>query len=574
MRLSAVRGPPSKGPNQVQANHEVTGSAPAGTQAGSGAVTAGTPPKVRTALRRPTVEQLAVITLGLLVAGVHNVPYLLRQPYWTDEAWVAVTTRFPLSELSATTSSTPIGWSVLLRLFTVRGEQTGRLLPLAFAAAAVMIAYWLGRGIGWQRRDISVGAGLLAAVAVLLVPAMLVRDDLKQYTADACLSLLVLALTSRLERNWSRRTLAGLSVAVWGGMLFSDAVAFVGVVAFGALFAATLCRRDWRRLAETALTGAATAALMAAVYEAFDARADYPGLKAYWSGFYLPAAKGLHADVEFVISRWDSVGAYFGLGPVWVAAPLVVAGLVTMFRAGRPVTAIAVAALWPELLVLSALGQYPFLDLRTSTFLFAITAAVAAIGVAGVCSLLIAHFNGLLAAGLAAVALVVFAAGTAPYVRSRQIPVEDVRDQVRYIVARESRDEVILVNLNSNWGFAYYWPAGNPARRPDSAVAQGYEAYFPNKPDIVIARNRDVAAIDAALSQALALARQHSCSRIWLVRTHLSAREQVDWRVALRQQKLALASVGRHGLGVIREAPRAAGEPGCRQAGYDHAVRS
>jgi uncharacterized membrane protein len=543
----------------LQVNHEATESAPAATETESGAVARGAPARVRAALRRPTLEHLAVLTLGLLVAGVHNVPYLLRQPYWTDEAWVAVTTRFPFSQLPATTSSTPIGWSALLRLFTVRGEQTGRLLPLAFAGIAVVIAYWLGRGIGWRRRDVSVGAGLLTAIAVLLVPAMLVRDDLKQYTADACLSLLVLALTSRLERNWSRRTLAGLSVAVWGGMLFSDAVAFVGVAAFGALLAAALCRRAWRRLAETALTGAVTAVLMAAVYEAFDARADYTGLKAYWRGFYLPAARGLHADAEFVISRWHAVGADFGLGPIWLAVPLVAAGLVTMFRLGRPATAVAVAVLWPELLALSALRQYPFLDLRTSTFLFAITAAVAAIGVAGVCSLLVPHVQGLLAAGLAAVALVVFAAGTVPYVRSRMIPNEDVRDQVRYIVAREARDDVILVNLNSNWGFAYYWPAGDPARRPDISVAQGYEAFFPGQPDIVVARNRDEAAVDTALEQALAAARQHACSRIWVVRTHLSAQEQAAWRVALRQQKLTLARAGRHGLSVIQ-----IGGPACR----------
>ena len=182
-------------------------------------------------MRRLTAEHLAVLALGLLVVLVHNVGYLLRQPFWTDEAWVAVTTRFPLSQLRATTSSTPIGWS---------------------------------------RREVSVGAGLLTAVAVLLVPAMLVRDDLKQYTADACLSLLVLALTSRLERDWSRGGLAGLSVAVWGGMLFSDPVAFVGVAAFGALLAVQLCRRAWGRLVETVVTGGCTAVLMFAVYKAFD----------------------------------------------------------------------------------------------------------------------------------------------------------------------------------------------------------------------------------------------------------------------------------------------------------------
>jgi hypothetical protein len=511
------------------------------------------------AARRLTPEHLAVLALGLLVVVVHNVGYMLRQPFWTDEAWVAVTTRFPLSQLRETTSSTPIGWSVLLRLFTERGEQTGRLLPLVFAGAAVIVAYWLGRGIGWTRREISVAAGLLTAIAVLLVPAMLVRDDLKQYTADACLSLLVLMLTSRLERDWSRGGLVGLSVSVWGGMLFSDAVAFVGAAAFGALFAVQLCRQAWGRLAETAVTGACTAVFMVAVYKAFDVGADVPGLKAYWRAFYLPAANGLHADLEFMISRFHAVGPYFGLGPGWLALPLVAAGLITMFRLGRPATAVAVAILWPELLALSALRQYPFLDLRTSTFLFAITAAVAAIGLAGFCSLLRPRFKGLLAVGLAALALAAFAAGTQPYVRSRTIPNEDVRDQIRYIVAREGRDDVILVNLSSNWGFANYWPVGDPARRQDTAVLQGYEAYFPDQPDIVVARNRDPAAIDGALAQALALARQHTCSRIWLVRTHLLAQEQVAWRVALRQQKLTVARTGRHGLSVIQ-----IGGPSCR----------
>ncbi len=533
----------------MHVNHEAAGSAPTATPAESGAVTPGKPAQARAARRRLTAEHLAVLALGLLVVVVHNVGYLLRQPFWTDEAWVAVTTRFPLSQLRETTSSTPIGWSLLLRLFTERGEQTGRLLPLAFAGAAVIVAYWLGRGIGW-RREISVAAGLLTAAAVLLVPAMLVRDDLKQYTADACLSLLVLALTSRLERDWSRGGLAGLSVAVWGGMPFSDAVAFVGTAAFGALLAVQLCRRAWGRLAETALIGACTAVLMLAVYKAFDVGADSPVLKAYWGSFYLPTDKGLHADLDFMASRFHAVGAYFGLGPAWLGLPLVVAGLVTMFRLGRPATAVAIAILWPELLALSALRQYPFLDLRTSTFLFAITAAVAAIGLTGVCSLLLPRFNGLLAGGLAAVALVVFVAGATPYVRSRMIPNEDVRDQVRYITAHEKRGDVILVNLSSNWGFAYYWPVGDPARRPDTVVAQGYEAYFPDQPDIVVARNRDLAGVTAALAQALALA-GHSCSRIWVVRTHLLPQEHAAWRVALRRQKLTLVRVGRHGLGVI-----------------------
>ena len=384
---------------------------------------------------------------------------------------------------------------------------------------------------------------------MLLVPAMLVRDDLKQYTADACMALLVLALTSRLEREWSRPGLVALSAAVWGGMLFSDAAAFAGVAAFGAVCVVQLARRAWRRLAEVAAVGAGTAVLMLGVYEGFDARAAVPGLTAYWSNFYLPVGNGLHADIKFVTSHFSAVGAYFGLGPAWLALPLVLAGLVTIFRLGRPATAVTAAVLWPEMLVVSAAQKYPFLDLRTSTFLFAVTAAVAAIGVAGVCSLLRPWLRGTLAAGLAALAVAAFVIHAQPYVRSHNIPNEDVRDQARYVAAHAARGDVILVNLSSNWGFAYYWPTGVPARRADAAVLQGYEAYFPDQPDIVVARSRDSAGVDAALSQALA--RQRACGKIWLVRTHVITAEQQAWTTALRQQKLTATPVGHDGLSVI-----------------------
>jgi hypothetical protein len=501
-----------------------------------------------------------VLVAGLLVLVVHDVGYLLSQPFWNDETWVAVTTRFPLSQLPATTSSTPIGWSVLLRGFTVSGEQTSRLLPLAFAGAAVVVGYWLARRLGWPRRDASVAAGLLSAAGVLLVPGMLVRDDLKQFTADACLALLTLALTSRLEREWSRGGLAALSVSAWGGMLFSDAAGFVGVAAFAAVCIVQLARRSWRRLAEAATAAALTAVLMFAVFEAFDARAETPGLTSFFSGDYLPVSRGLHDDLRFVVAQFEGVGNYFGLGHWWLAIPLVAAGLVTMFRLGRPATALAIAALWPEMLALSALKKYPFLNPLTSTFLYAITAVVAAIGVAGVCSALRPWLRTGLAAGLAAVAAAVFVVGARPYVRSHEIPPEDIRDQALYVASHYSaRDDVILVNLASNWGFAYYWPIGEPARRPAPAVLQGYEAYFPDQPRIVVARSLTNGAVAAALAQALALARQHSCARVWLVRAHVEAAERLAWKLALRKQGVTPRNLGHGGLSVIQPA-----DPRCR----------
>jgi hypothetical protein len=506
--------------------------------------------------RRLTLEHLLALLLGLLVLAVHDVPYMLSVSYWDDESWVAVTARFPLSQLRQTTNSTPIGWTAVLRVITVGRTEDARLMPLAFAGAAVVIAYWLGRQLGWQLREAGIAAGVLAAIGVLLVPGMLVRNDLKQYTADACLSLLALALTSRLERQWSRGALIALSVAVWGGMLFSDGVAFVGAAAFAAVCLVQLARRAWRRFGEAVVTGVITSVLMLAVYKEFDAAAVKSGLvySPHFRNYYLPVHQGLHASLQFITAQFTAVHNIFNLGPAWLAVPLFVAGVVTVFCQGRPATGLALAALYPEMLALSAAHKYPFLDLRTSTFLFAITAAVAGIGVVGVCVALRRWLKQWTVALLVAASVVAaggFAVGAAPYVRMHSIPNEDERAQTLYVAAHARPSDVILVNMNTNWGFAYYWPVGQPSRRPDPNVVQGYEAYFPSQPRIVVAFNRNDSAVAAALSQAVTESRQRSCSPIWLIRTHVSTTEYAAWHQALKTQGLTASPVGVAGLRII-----------------------
>ena len=519
----------------------------------------------RTWLRRFTPEHLLVLVLSLGVLVVHNVGYMLSQPFWNDEAWVAVTTRFPLSQLLETTSSTPIGWSFLVRVFTFGASESSRIVPLAFAGLAVAAAYWLARGLGWQGRADQVVAGVLAGLAVLLVPAMLLRDDLKQYTADAFVALLILVLTSRLERTWSRRALAALSVAVWGGMLISDVAAFTGVAAIGALFVVQVVRRAWGRVTEVVVAGAATAVLMLGVYEAFDARAaDALGASTFWDGYYVPLSHGVHASWAFITMMFGRLHADFGLGPAWLALPLVIIGLVTMFRLGRPATALAAIVLLPEMIVLSALKVYPFGDLRTSTWLIAVTVAVAAIGVAGISALARQWLRGgalawAAALTVAAAAVAGFSVAAAPYVRGHPIPNEDVRDQADYVAKHAAADDVILVNLNSNWGFAYYWPYGQPARRLTTVVRQGYEAYFPDQPRIVVAPNRNLAGVTTALREALGRVRPGSCERIWLVRSHVIPSEAAAWKEALAAAHLTPVTVGSHGLSVL--------EPGGRSCG-------
>jgi hypothetical protein len=500
-----------------------------------------------------------VALLCLLVLVFHDVGYLLRQPYWNDESWVAVTVRFPLTKLPAVTSTTPIGWSFLLRLLTFGHGQSGRLLPLAFAALAVVPAYWLARRLDWKDNGVAIVAGTLAAAGVLLVPAMLVRDDLKQYTADACLALAVLAATSRLERRWSRRSLVLLSVAIWGGMLLSDAAAFAGAAALGAVCLLELVRRNWRRLGEAAVVAVVTALLGLGVYKLFYARSVVPGLTRYWGAFYIPTGRGLGTSVSFVVHQFEGTHSYFGLGPAWLAIPLVLAGLVTIGRLGRPATAVAVVALWAEMLVLGGLRKYPFLDLRTSTFLITITVVVAAIGVAGICAAVRTWLRGGklatgLAAVLAAVALLGFGIATGPYVRSHLLPFEQTRQQTQYVEAHAGPADLIVVSANSNWGFAYYWPQGSPATRRDLANLQLYQAVFPAQPRIIVVRERNYAQVKASMTQAMSMIRPGTCRRIWLVRTHETAAEVSAWTNVLRSFRLT-PRIGPGGVAEIQAGP-------------------
>jgi hypothetical protein len=321
-----------------------------------------------------------------------------------------------------------------------------------------------------------------------------------------------------------------------------------------------------------------TALLVIGVYEAFDARAAVPGLTAYWRNFYLPISEGLHAGLAFATAHFSAVGGYFGLGPAWVALPLVLAGLVTIFRLGRPATALTVAALWPEMLAISAAHRYPFLDLRTSTFLFAVTASVAAIGVAGACSLLRPWLKGTLAAGLPALALAAFVIQAQPYVRSHLIPREDARPGSlrRRSCCPRRRDpgqpeqqlglRLLLARRRSGPPARRRRPAGIRGILPRPARHRGC-----SRPGFCRGR--------AALSRAIA--RERACGKIWLVRTHMKAAEQHSWTRALHLHRLTATPVGHHGLSVIDTGGPDANEPlrsGCGQlpapAGYGGSARN
>jgi hypothetical protein len=494
-------------------------------------------------------DLLPPLLLAASVFLVHDVGYALTHNYWVDESWVAISTRYPLRQLPDVTSTTPIGWSALARLFVFAGQQGPRLLPLAFAAAAVAVAYTFARDLGWRDDRVRLGAGLLAAIGVLMVPAMLARNDLKQYTADACLALTVLALTSHLERVWSRRGLAVLAATAGGGMLFSHTVAFVGSTAFLAIAIVQLVRREWRRALEVAVAGAVAVAVMATVYLKFDAGAISPRLTTYWRFFYLPADEGAGASWHFFYLRLRHVRSDFGLGPAWLALPLVLAGLVTLFQVGRPMTACAIVLLAPLLITLSATKRYPLLDARTSTFLIVIVVVLAAIGVVALCVQLL-RWSAAAAVAVAVAATALFVAGASHDVRAHTIGSEgeNIRAQTNFVAAHRAPDDVILVNVTSSWGFAYYWNHGPLARRPTENVDTGFLTVFPTQRQIVVASGRKLKDVQAALRRALVTAKRTNAAHIWVVKAHVSIDESRVWIIAFQKMHIEAVVPGPQNL--------------------------
>jgi len=64
---------------------------------------AGSPPR---RVRPWQWETALVVALSALTFAVHDVAYVLSQPYWTDEAWVAASTKYPMTDLRDVTAST------------------------------------------------------------------------------------------------------------------------------------------------------------------------------------------------------------------------------------------------------------------------------------------------------------------------------------------------------------------------------------------------------------------------------------------------------------------------------------
>ncbi|MEV0568268.1 hypothetical protein [Dactylosporangium sp. NPDC050588] len=502
----------------------------------------------------PGIEKDAVAVGGLLAAVpvVHRIGPALDAPYWLDESWVALAAKAPLADLPWVTASTPLGWTLLV-WSVPGGGQLQRLIPLLFLAGSVLAAYAFGRCLGWPGRGWAVAAGLAAGAATLLIPAQVVRHDLKQYTAEGAVALLLLAMTAWLESAWSRRHLVLVGAGVVAGMLFSHPAALIGAAVLGALLLTSAVGVRRGRLRDTALVSAGTAVAALLVYVVLDRPNRNDALAGYWSGFF-PTVSGLSSYLGTRLAELTPA-----LGAPWqLVAAAAAVGVVAVARLRRPATALALLLI-PVIAVAAALaGVYPLLDQRTSHFVLVVAAVVAGTGLVRTA----ADLTGRLPArartrSVVAAVLVVTAVSAYAMANGRVLlhppapgdPGEDVRAQVAYVASHRRPDDVIAVNMSGQFGFAYYWSEDLPLLRRGGPMATGWYVSYAAGSRILVASGRDTAAVADLVAAAERLAGANG--RIWLVRSHVNADERAAWQAALARGGVDEVAVGPEPLATL-----------------------
>jgi hypothetical protein len=503
---------------------------------------------LRRSLGRPgVVDACLAVVVGLAALLVHDVPYLLHQSFWVDEAWVADTVRAPIGLTHSLGLITPLGWTFLLRLVPFGGPERLRLVPLAFTMLAAAAGYLFGRELRLTRYT----TGILTGAAVLLSPAMLVQNDLKEYTAEAAACLVVLALVARIENEWRRRRLVAIAAVASFGLLFANTLLFVGVAAMACLALECLVTRSYRRIIEIAVASAGMLLVSLVIYEIVLRPEVGPKVTAYWDSFYVPT-RSASAAVAFIHLALHNLAPYLGFRSLIVDAAGALAGMAALIWLRR----FALAAMFPVLLamviVASAARKYPFGDPRTSTFWMVLVPVLIAVAVAAA-GRLVTRIDRRAPLLITVVALALWVSATDSYIRSHSIPVEDVHSEVTYLDAHFRPGDVVIVSYGASFGFAYYYPP-NPSF-PVGPGPNGHVVAYPRLPWMVVLTARRAVDIANALATArakIAAEPAGARGRIWIIRSHQTPTEVRAWRRDLAGARVQTIRVGHDPILVLQ----------------------
>jgi hypothetical protein len=484
-------------------------------------------------LTAPRIRHILIVLAASVVftAVAYDIGYILTAPFWWDELWVAVSARFPLSDLPAITSSTPIGWNVLQQSFSTFGEQAQRIVPLIFVAASSTTAYFLGyvATVGTRRAKIATGA--FVGTAVALSPLLLARTDLKQYTADIFFTLLIVTLATLADRWNSRPPLYSLTIVSSLGMLFTLTIPFTAATAFAALLVAALLNRQWARIRPILVGGTIAGASIIVMYLGLYFRSQ-GALQSYWKARgYFPSPLQLP---KFLVERMGDITGItrFALDVIilLVVLAVLVAGILLARRSRRFVPALFIVFLAAGMALLGMAKIYPFLDTRTSLFLILAVVATSALTVAHGVRWAVERFvressRVTVITSALVVSLIAITAVGVPSLHSHTMYVdnftnssEDARSQINYLKVHRAAGDVIITDLRGAMAMGYYWPALGGHWQAVKDRTNGFVIAYPDSANvIVVSQNAPKAEFLAAVTGALS---KNPTATVWFVETH------------------------------------------------------
>jgi hypothetical protein len=481
-------------------------------------------------MTRPAVVRGAVVTVTavVLVAFSHDWVYVLREPLWGDEAWIVVTRLFPISDLPHLTSSAPIGWNAVVRLFSeALGDTGGRIFVQAFNVGAIIAAFAVGRRLPLRHpavpRDVFAG---VIALGIGLAPFVLLRLDLKHYSADTFFTLIILALClAAARRSRNHRALVALTVVSALGLLFSFAVLFVAIAAFTGLLIEHLVRRDRREAGVTVVAGAIAAAGISLCYLMFYARGDNSALRDFWEPQFPVSVLDLP---RFTLARLVAVDHWASFPWLFVSLPLLAIGVVVLVRGRHWTAALMVPVGYLVMGVLSVLHRYPLLDARTSTYLFVLVSVVTIASAIWLLDLV----RRVLAQGIRRIAtplgttvgraapaitvVVIVAALAVPNWRAHTLPGYDTVHQGDYVAEHRTPGDLVLFNVLASYQLGLTWREDEPAWCPDPTAWTGFYICYPDADDL-----RGFHTLDEAYDMIDAHLAAHPGARVWLIRSNV-----------------------------------------------------
>jgi hypothetical protein len=315
-----------------------------------------------------------VATAALLLLGValRFAAYAVGRPLWLDEASLSLNIGSrSLVGLTGTLdyhqfAPIPFLWGewLVTRIAGI-SEYSLRALPLAAGVLLLIILWPVARRLLGDLEAV-----VAMALASISLPLIYYSGEVKQYGMDACVTVVLLALTAsvlhdpRSKEAWRRLTIGGI-LSLWISQPSIFVLAGVGT----ALIAEPRVRAapQWRRDAAMAC-GLWLSAFLLLYFLIYRQHAADSYLREYWEGTFLaPGAPNIMRRI-LRAARYALVEPVFRpVSPNWFAAGYALGALfaVGVYAAARRhgiTVALLLTVPYGALTVASALGKYPIAD--------------------------------------------------------------------------------------------------------------------------------------------------------------------------------------------------------------------